>query len=137
MFSIDGCHLFDLPRHDDSRGTLVYANSCAHIPFEINRIYYIYDVPESFDRGAHAHKNLHQAIIPLNGSFTVAIDDGFKSKSFLLDNPSQALYICPMIWRVISNFSPGSICLVLASEHYSEDDYIRNYSDFAVKVKNV
>jgi uncharacterized RmlC-like cupin family protein len=101
-----------------------------HIPFEIKRIYYIYDISEGAERGAHGHKKLEQVIIPLSGSFDLTLDDGHTRKTFSLKKPWQGLYIPPMMWRDLNNFSSGSVCLVLASDVYKEEDYYRDYKDF-------
>lgn len=97
------------------------------MPFEIRRVYYLYDVPGGETRGGHAHKNLQQFIIAMSGSFDVVLDDGYNKKSILLNRAYYGLYIPTMIWRELDNFSSGSVCLVLASEHYDEEDYIRDY----------
>ena len=119
-----------LPKITDSRGSLSFVEANNHIPFDIKRVYYLYNVPSSAERGGHAHINLHQLIIASSGSFDLVLDDGFEKKTFKLSDPSIALYICPMIWRDIVNFRPGSVCLVLASMPYDENDYIREYAQF-------
>ena len=128
--SIDRCHVRDLPRITDVRGNLSYIEGPSLVPFDIQRIYYLYDVPGGADRGAHAHKALHQLVIALSGSFDIVLDDGKDRKSVRLDRAYRSLYICPMIWRTLNNFSSGAVCLVLASERYDETDYIRDYGDF-------
>ena len=100
------------------------------IPFEVKRIYYLYDIQNKSIRGEHAHKDLYQVIFGLNEGLKIKIDDGQNVKTYYLDNPNQGLLIVPGIWRSLTGFSPESICLVLASELYSEDDYIRNYKEF-------
>ncbi len=130
MSLISNCKLIELPHIQDGRGSLSFVESSAHVPFDIARIYYLYGVPDSKVRGAHAHKQLQQLIIPISGSFDIEIDDGDNKKIFHLNRPDQGLYICPMIWRDLSNFSGGAVCLVLASEKYDELDYIRDYDDF-------
>ena len=100
------------------------------LPFEVKRIYYLYDVPGGESRGAHAHKNLEQLIVATSGSFTVTLDDGVCKRTFFLNRPYQGLYVKPGIWRDLQDFSSGSVCMVLASEKYDEADYIRDYSDF-------
>lgn len=130
MSNITSCKLVELPRIQDERGSLGFIESGQHIPFEIVRIYYLYGVPDTKVRGAHAHKHLQQLIIPISGSFDIEIDDGEAKKIIHLNRPDQGLYICPMIWRDLSNFSGGAVCLVLASEKYDELDYIRDYDDF-------
>ena len=100
------------------------------IPFEVRRIYYLYEIENKSIRGDHAHKDLYQVIIGLNEGLKIEIDDGQNVKTFKLDNPNQGLLIVPGIWRSLTEFSPDSVCLVLASEFYSEDDYIRSYNEF-------
>jgi uncharacterized RmlC-like cupin family protein len=114
----------------DVRGNLTFIEAEKHIPFEIKRVYYLYDVPGGSKRGGHAHKEMQQFIIAMSGSFDVKLDDGFNNTIFHLNRSYYGLYVCPMIWREIDNFSSGSVCLVLASTHYDEADYYRNYSDF-------
>jgi hypothetical protein len=128
--SIDRCHVRDLPRITDVRGNLSYIEGPSLVPFDIQRIYYLYDVPGGADRGAHAHKALHQLVVALSGAFDIVLDDGKDRKSVRLDRAYKSLYICPMIWRTLNNFSSGAVCLVLASERYDESDYIRDYGDF-------
>jgi hypothetical protein len=128
--SIDRCHVSDLPRITDVRGNLSYIEGPSLVPFDIQRIYYLYDVPGGADRGAHAHKALHQLVIALSGAFDIELDDGKNRKSIRLDRAYKSLYICPMIWRTLNNFSSGAVCLVLASERYDKADYIRDYDDF-------
>jgi hypothetical protein len=128
--SIDRCHVSDLPRIRDVRGNLSYIEGPSLVPFDIQRVYYLYDVPGGADRGAHAHKALHQLVIALSGAFDIVLDDGKDRKSIRLDRAYKSLYICPMIWRTLNNFSSGAVCLVLASERYDESDYIRDYGDF-------
>jgi len=132
---LENCRLIDLPKISDPRGNLTFIESGHHIPFEIRRAYYIYDVSEGAERGAHGHKALQQLIIALNGSFDVEIDDGAGKKLFHLDRPYCGLYVCPMMWRDITNFSMGAVCMVLASEHYDEADYYRDYSNFVNAVQ--
>lgn len=130
MKDIEACRLIELPHIQDERGSLSFIESGAHISFDIKRIYYIYNVPDVKVRGAHAHKQLQQLIIPISGSVDIELDDGFSKKSFHLNRPDQGLYVCPMIWRDLSNFSEHAICLVLASKTYDEHDYIRDYDVF-------
>ena len=128
--TLNNCQLYRLPKICDSRGNLSFVESPTHIPFPIKRIYYLYDVPFGDDRGGHAHKNLQQFIIPISGSFSIHLDDGSSQKTFHLKDPSQGLYITKLIWRTLNDFSSNAVCLVLASELYSESDYIRDYTDF-------
>ena len=124
------CKTTKLPKITDKRGNLTFIEENKHIPFKIKRIYYLYDVPGGETRGGHAHKNLEQFIIATSGSFDVILDDGFNKKKFHLNRSYYGLYIPKMIWRELNNFSSGSVCLVLASEYYNENDYIRNYKEF-------
>lgn len=130
MSRLKNCKIVDLPRITDSRGNLSFVEGRRHIPFDIKRVYYLYDVPGGSDRGSHAHKNLHEFIIAMSGSFDVVLDDGKEKKRFHLNRSYYGLYVCPMIWRYLDNFSSGSVCMVLASAFYDESDYIRNYNDF-------
>lgn len=127
---LDFCHIVDLPKIKDARGNLTFLEGGRHMPFDIRRVYYLYDVPGGAERGAHAHKDLRQLIISVSGSFDVGLDDGVTRRTFHLNRPYQALYVCPMIWRDLENFSSGSVCLVLASNTYSEDDYLRDYEAY-------
>jgi len=128
--SLSGCEIIELPKITDPRGNLTFVESQRHVPFDIKRVYYTYDVPGGTQRGGHAHKELKQLIIAVSGSFDITLDDGFQKKKFNLNRSYFGLYICSMIWREIENFSSGSVCLVLASEFYSEDDYFREYEGF-------
>ena len=128
--SIDLCKVMDLPIHKDPRGNLTAIEGGVHIPFEIQRVYYLYDVPGGSERGGHAHKGLHQLIIAMSGSFDVVLDDGKDKRRVHLNRSYQGLYVCPMIWRELDNFSSGSVCMVLASNRYDESDYFRNYDEF-------
>lgn len=123
-------HLVDLPVIQDPRGNLTFVEAEDHIPFRIKRTYHIYDVPGGSERGAHAHQGLHQFILAMSGSFDVNLDDGRNRMTFHLNRSYYGLYVPPMHWRVINNFSSGAVCLVLASEHYDESDYIRDYEVF-------
>lgn len=127
---INNCRIIDLPKISDYRGNLSFVESNNHIPFDINRIYYLYDVPGGAERGGHAHKELHQLIIAISGSFEVTLNDGKDTVTYLLNRSNKGLYICPLIWRDLKNFTSGSVCLVLASDFYSEDDYFRDYNKF-------
>lgn len=128
--SIENCKLIELPKISDPRGNLTFIEGMQHIPFEIRRVYYTYDVPGGTDRGGHAHKALHQLIIAMSGSFDVTLDDGRNKKKFHLNRSYQGLYVCPLIWRDLDNFSSGSVCMVLASNIYEASDYYRDYNEF-------
>jgi hypothetical protein len=128
--NIDNCKIIDLPKITDPRGNLTFIERGDHIPFDINRVYYLYDVPGGAQRGGHAHKGLHQLIIAMSGSFDVILDDGKNKKRVHLARSYYGLYVCPMIWRELDNFSSGSVCMVLASNKYDEADYYRIYNDF-------
>jgi hypothetical protein len=128
--SIDNCKIVELPKITDPRGNLTFIEGGDHIPFDIQRVYYLYDVPGGAERGGHAHKGLHQLIIAMTGSFDVVLDDGKNKKRVHLARSYYGLYVCPMIWRELDNFSSGSVCMVLASNKYDEADYYRNYDDF-------
>lgn len=128
--SVFDCSLCELNKMHDKEGNLTYMYENVHVPFPINRVFYSYDIPGGEDRGAHAHKNCHQFLIAASGSFEVALDDGINKRTVLLNRPFWGLHVPPGIWASEQGFSSGSICLVLASEGYSEDDYIRNYDDF-------
>ena len=128
--SIHACRLVDFPQISDPRGNLTFIEGGQAIPFDIRRVYYLYDVPGGAERGGHAHRELHQIIIALSGSFDITLDDGREKQLYQLNRAFRGLYLTPMIWRDIGNFSSNAVCLVLASEHYSEADYIRSYDDF-------
>jgi hypothetical protein len=130
LFNLDQCKIIDLPKIADPRGSLTFVEGGNQIPFDIQRVYYLYDVPGGAERGGHSHKSLYQLIIAMSGSFDVVLDDGNQKKRIHLNRSYSGLYICPMIWREIDNFSSGSVCLVLASNKYDEDDYCRDYADF-------
>jgi len=134
--SLSKCKILDLPKVADARGNLTFIEENKHIPFLIKRVYYLYDVPGGESRGGHAHKGLQQFIIAASGSFDVILDDGFKKKRFHLNRSYYGLYVCPMVWRELDNFSSGSVCLVLASELYDEADYIRDYKTFSKLARN-
>ena len=130
MSPLDHCKIIELPKISDPRGNLTFIEANRHVPFEIKRVYYTYDVPGGTERGGHAHKALHQLIIAMSGSFDVVLDDGFQKKHFYLNRSYFGLYVCPMLWRELENFSSGSVCMVLASNLYDEEDYFRDYSDY-------
>lgn len=132
---VSDCLLTELPKHPDERGNLTVVESGLNIPFDIERVYYLYDIPAGEERGGHAHKQLRQLIVAVSGSFDVILDDGFSKKTISLNRPFQGITVVPGIWREIVNFSSGAICLVIASMHYDETDYIRDFKDF-LKIKS-
>lgn len=127
---LSGCRILQLPKVLDTRGNLTFIEGNKHIPFEIKRVYYLYDVPGGEERGGHAHKTLHEFIIAASGSFDVIIDNGISKMRYHLNRSYYGLYIPPMMWRELDNFSSCSVCIVLASEYYDEKDYIRDYEIF-------
>jgi hypothetical protein len=129
-FNIDLCKIIELPKITDPRGNLTFVEGGNQIPYDIQRVYYLYDVPGGAERGGHAHKGLHQLIIAMSGSFDVVLDDGKNKKRVHLSRSYSGLYVCPMIWRELDNFSSGSVCMVLASNKYDEEDYYRDYAEF-------
>jgi dTDP-4-dehydrorhamnose 3,5-epimerase-like enzyme len=129
---IHGCNVVELTKVHNSAGNITIVQNDENQPFDIKRVYYLYDVPGGSERGGHAHKALYQLIVAASGSFDVILDDGRNKKIIQLNRPNFGLLVIPGIWREIVNFSSGAICLVLASEKYNEDDYIREYSDFII-----
>lgn len=119
----------------ERRGNMSVVENGRALPFDVKRVYYVYDVPGGVERGGHAHRSLYQLIIAVSGSFTVTLDDGHIKRTFLLNRPYRGLLIVPGLWRTIEDFSSGAVCLVLASSEYDEDDYIRDYDSF-INLKN-
>ncbi|MDP9104411.1 MAG: FdtA/QdtA family cupin domain-containing protein [Candidatus Eremiobacteraeota bacterium] len=134
--SVADCRLIELPRIHDPRGNLTFIESERHVPFALKRLFYLYDVPGGATRAGHALKTCHQFLIATSGSFDVSVDDGTQAEVRQLNRSHYGLYIPPMIWRELSNFSSNSICMVLASEFYSQDDYYREYPDFLAGVRD-
>lgn len=134
---LSDCKIIDLPKIEDSRGNLTFIEGNRHVPFDIQRVYYLYDVPGGAERGGHAHKALSQLIIAMAGSFDVVLDDGTERKRFHLNRSYYGLYVCPMIWRELDNFSSGSVCMVLASNRYDEADYYRDYQGFVSALRSL
>jgi hypothetical protein len=129
--SVYDCTIVELDRHNSKRkGDICVVENFKTIPFNVKRIYYLYDIPGGVSRGGHAHKQLQQFIVAVSGSFTVTLDDGNVRRSFTLNRPYQGLLLVPGIWRELGDFSSGSVCLVLASELYDKDDYIHDYVEF-------
>lgn len=128
--SLEDCRIVDLPKVGDARGNLTFIEGENQIPFAIKRVYYLYDVPGGSFRGAHAHKTLHQFFVAMSGSFDVVLNDGKSEGRFHLNRSYFGLYVGPMMWRFIDNFSSGSVCMILASEYYDEKDYIHEHTEF-------
>lgn len=129
--SVFDCTMVELDKHHSERnGNLTVVENGTTLPFDVKRVYYIYDVPGGENRGAHAHKELSQLIVAASGSFTVTLDDGKCKRSFFLNRPYQGLYVKPGMWRDLDDFSSGAVCMVLASDVYKQEDYIRSYEDF-------
>ena len=124
------CTIIELSKHHAPQGNISVVENAKDVPFDVKRVYYLYDVPGGESRGAHAHKELFQLIIAASGSFTVTLDDGEVKRSFILNRPYQGLLVVAGIWRTLDDFSSGSVCMVLASHGYNKDDYIRDYEDF-------
>ena len=131
LYNVFDCSMIELDRHhSDRRGNLTVVENGKTLPFDVKRVYYLYDVPGGESRGAHAHKELSQLIIAASGSFTVTLDDGKCKRSFFLNRPYQGLYVKPGMWRTLDDFSSGAVCMVLASDVYKASDYIRTYEEF-------
>lgn len=133
--SIEQCKIIDLPKIPDARGNLTFVEGGRHIPFDIKRVFYLYDVPGGETRAEHANIKLQQVIIAMSGSFDVVVDDGFERKTFSLNRSYYGLYIPGMIWRGLENFSSGSICMVLTDDFYNAEDYYRDYEQFLAAAK--
>lgn len=133
---LDQVRIITLPKISDPRGNLTFVEENRHVPFEIKRVYYLYDIPGGEGRGGHAHYELEQLIIAASGSFDVILDDGYVRHRFHLNRSYFGLYVPKMIWREMDNFSSASVCLVLASNFYDELDYIRDYGEFVKRVRN-
>ncbi len=135
-YSVFDCSIIELDRHYDKRlGNLSVVENGKTLPFDVKRVYYLYDIPGGEGRGAHAHRELEQLIIAASGSFTVTLDDGKCKRSFFLNRPYQGLYVKPGLWRDLVDFSSGAVAMVLASDIYKKEDYIRDYSEF-IELKN-
>lgn len=128
--TVADCRLVELPKIQDPRGNLTFIEGSGHVPFDIARVYYLYDVPGGSERGGHGHRALQQLIVAMSGSFDVVLNDGSEEKRFHLNRSYHGLYVCPMIWRELDNFSSGAVCMVLASNRYSEGDYLRDWHQF-------
>ena len=131
MANLNDCKIISLKTiTDKTRGNLTVAEQATDVPFEIKRAYWIYDVPGGESRGGHAHKSLKQLLIPVSGSFKVVLDNGLEKKEVLLNHPWEGLLLVPGVWRSLEDFSSGAVCMCLASEHYDESEYIRDYDEF-------
>lgn len=133
---VNNCKIVNFPKVTDYRGNLSFIEENKQIPFQIKRVYYLYDVPSGATRGGHAHRALQQVVIALSGSFDVILDDGYQRRKFFLNRPHYGLYIPPKIWRELENFSSNSVALSLVSEVYDESDYVRDYADYKRLVNN-
>lgn len=130
-YSVFDCSIIELDRHHSERkGNLSVVENGITLPFDVKRIYYLYDVPGGESRGSHAHKELEQLIVAASGSFRVTLDDGRTKRTFFLNRPYQGLYVKPGLWRDLEDFSSGAVCMVLASDVYHAEDYIRDYGEF-------
>jgi dTDP-4-dehydrorhamnose 3,5-epimerase-like enzyme len=134
---VQQARIIQLPRIQDPRGNLTFIQAEDHVPFDIKRVYYIYDVPGGSSRGGHAHKSLQQLMIAMAGSFDVILDDSRERRTFHLNRSYYGLFIPPMLWRELDNFSSGSVCMVLASAVYEEDDYYRNYDAYRLAMRDM
>jgi hypothetical protein len=130
MTTVNDCRMLDLPRVALPEGNITPVEGCREIPYEIERIFYLYDVPGGAERGGHAHRTLQQTVVAVMGAFTVVLDDGHERRTVLLNRAYQGIYVPPLIWSELSSFSSGGICLALVSAHYDEADYVRDYSRF-------
>lgn len=124
------CSVIEMDKHHHDTGNITVVENNLTVPFDTKRVYYLYDIPGGETRGGHAHKELSQLLIAVSGSFNVVLEDGNVKRTFVLNHPYQGLLIVPGIWRELTDFSSGAVCLVLASQRYDEDDYIREYNDF-------
>ena len=128
--TVYNCSMLEIDKHHNTQGNISVVENAVTVPFDVKRVYYLYDVPGGESRGGHAHKKLQQFIVAASGSFDVILDDGELKRTFTLNRPYRGLLVVPGIWREIDNFSSGSVCLVLASSGYDEADYIRDYKQF-------
>ncbi|MBR3074763.1 MAG: WxcM-like domain-containing protein [Bacteroidales bacterium] len=130
-YSVDDCSVIELDQHrSEQKGSLTVVENGITLPFDVKRVYYLYDVPGGESRGSHAHRDLFQLIVAASGSFNVTLSDGKAKKSFFLNHPYQGLLVAPGMWRDLFDFSSGAVCMVLASDVYKEEDYIRDYNEF-------
>ena len=130
-FNVSDCSIIELDKHhSDRKGNLTVVENGITLPFDVKRVYYLYDVPGGESRGSHAHKELEQLVVAASGSFRVTLDDGKSKRTFYLNRPYQGLFIKPGLWRDLDDFSSGAVCMVLASDVYKAEDYIRDYQEF-------
>jgi dTDP-4-dehydrorhamnose 3,5-epimerase-like enzyme len=134
--SLDLCRIIEFPRIPDARGNLTFVEGSRHIPFDIRRVYYLYDVPGGATRAGHGHKRLQQVIVAMSGSFDVVLDDGFDQRTYQMNRSYYGLYIPPLVWRELTNFSSGSVCVAFASDVYKEEDYFRDHGEFVEAVRS-
>ncbi len=135
MTDVGDWHGIDFPKITDPRGNLTFVEGSRHIPFDIRRVYYLYDVPGGAERGGHAHRTLEQVVIAMSGSFDMTVDDGERRERIHLNRSYKGVYIGPYVWRELDNFSSGSVCMVLASDYFDEADYFRDYAVFREAVE--
>ena len=135
MITVFDCSIVELPRHISRAGNISIAENITNLPFEVKRVFYIYDIPGGEDRGAHAHKECHQFLVAASGSFEIEMNDGINKRTVVLNRPYYGLHVPPGIWAAEKGFSSGAICLVLTSDLYDTEDYIRDYERF-LKFKN-
>lgn len=133
--ALSDSRIIDFPVVADPRGNLTFIEGTRTIPFEIKRVYYLYDVPGGAHRGGHGHRNLEQVLVAMSGSFDIVLDDGNRQRRYHLNRSFYGIYIPPMSWREMDNFSSGSVCMVLASDYYDEGDYFRDYNQFIAAVR--
>jgi dTDP-4-dehydrorhamnose 3,5-epimerase-like enzyme len=134
MGDVRQCRIVNLPHFQDHRGSLTFVEPDALIPFVIQRVYYLYQMPPGSTRGGHGHRRLEQLIIAVSGSFSIELADGYRTATYQLSSPDQGLYVSPMIWRILRDFTEGTVCLVLASQRFDDSDYFRDYSEFMAAV---
>lgn len=134
--SVHDCRLIELDKHHHRNGNLSVVENGVQLPYDVSRVYYLYDVPGGAERGGHSHRRCQTFILAVSGSFTVEVDDGCEKRAFTLNRSNIGLLVVPGVWRVLNNFSSGAVCLVLASDRYSEADYVRSYNDFLKLTEN-
>lgn len=133
--ALSDCQIIQLPKINDARGSLTFIEANRHVPFDFRRAFYLYNVPQDSERGSHAHKKLHQFIMAVSGGFNVILDDGYEQERYHLHRPDYGLYVAPMTWTTLDQFTLDGVCMVFTSDYYNENDYIRNYYNFKKKVR--